>query len=123
MSLNTVDPSTLAELRDAAGEDFARTLFGQIRADFARLHDAALAQMRSFGPSGAPDFDLTRRVVHELKGLSLTVGAHRLAEVCAEAEGMAQQRDTQALAKALPDIIAQCDRVRIELEQSIAGAE
>lgn len=123
MSDTFLDRAALAELHDAAGEEFASVLFTQIRADFARLHDAALGQMRDFSPTKTPDFDTTRRVVHEMKGLSLTVGAKTLAQTCAEAEILAQNNDLSSLSQVLPDIIGLCGRVRIELEQCIAGAE
>lgn len=123
MSDTFLDRTALADLQDTAGPDFASALFTQIRADFARLHDEALGHMRDYRPSGAPDFDATRRLVHEMKGLSLTVGANILAQACADAEVLAQDKNLNALAQALPEIISLCDRVRIELEQCIAGAE
>lgn len=118
-----LDRAAIAELNEAAGEEFAAVLFTQIRADFARLHDATLAQMRDFSPLKSPDFDTTRRIVHEMKGLSLTVGALKLAEACAEGETLAQHKDLTALSRLLPDIIGLCDRVRIELEQCIVEVE
>ncbi len=123
MSDSLLDHAALDDLHDAAGAEFASVLFAQIRADFARLHDSALAKMRDLSPSKQPDFDAVRRVVHEMKGLSLTVGAKSLAHTCAEAEILAQNQDLSSLSQVLPEIIGLCDRVRIELEQCIAGAE
>jgi HPt (histidine-containing phosphotransfer) domain-containing protein len=123
MSDPFLDSAALADLQTSAGPEFAKLLFAQIRADFARLHDDALAQMRGYGPAATPDFDVTRRVAHEMKGLSLTVGASALAQLCAEAEILAQENAGPALGRMLPEIIALCDRVRIELEQCIAGVE
>lgn len=91
MSKSLLDRAVLIDLHNTAGPEFAALLFTQIRADFARLHDDALGQMRTYMPSGAPDFDATRLLVHEMKGLSLTVGATALAQACAEAEDLAQQ--------------------------------
>jgi HPt (histidine-containing phosphotransfer) domain-containing protein len=123
MTDTLLDRSALADLQETAGPEFANVLFTQIRADFARLHDEVLRQTRGYAPSAEPDFEATRRVVHEMKGLSLTVGAATLAQTCADAEILAQGRDLGALKGVLPDIIAQCGRVRIELEQCIAGVE
>ena len=123
MAFQILDTSTLVALQDAAGQEFAQALFKQIRADFGRLHDTALAQMRNFGRAGTPDFEATRRTVHELKGLSLTVGASPLATACSDAETLAQHKDTDGLRTALPEIIALCNRVRVELEQCTEGAE
>jgi HPt (histidine-containing phosphotransfer) domain-containing protein len=123
MSDTFLDRAALAELTEAAGAEFASVLFTQIRADFARLHDAALLQMRTFSPPATPDWDTTHRIVHEMKGLSLTVGAIQLAQTCAQAETLAQNKDLVTLSRTLPEIIGVCDRVRIELEQCIAGAE
>jgi HPt (histidine-containing phosphotransfer) domain-containing protein len=123
MTDSFLDRTALADLHDAAGPEFANVLFTQIRADFARLHDDALAKLREYAPNSAPEFDATRRVAHEMKGLALTVGATALAKACAETENLAHEKDMTALTRVLPEVIALCDRVRIELEQCIAGVE
>lgn len=115
-----LDSTALAELRNAAGQDFVDALFMQIKADFARLHDAALGQTRHLGPAATPEYGEIHRTVHELKGLAVTVGARDLAEACAQCEELARNKDKMALSLALPGIIRLANTVRIELEQSIA---
>jgi HPt (histidine-containing phosphotransfer) domain-containing protein len=114
-----LDSAALAELRNAAGQDIVEVLFSQIKMDFARLHDAALAQTRHLGPASQPEFAEIHRIVHELKGLSVTVGARELSEACAHAEEHARQSDKAALALALPAIVRLANAVRIALEQTV----
>jgi HPt (histidine-containing phosphotransfer) domain-containing protein len=116
-----LDLNALRDLRDAGGAEFAAALFAQIRADFARLHDQILTMLGTLASGPGARHDHIRSAVHELKGLALTVGAGALSDACAEAEALAQQKDDAALLAVLPDIIGLCDKVRIELERSIAG--
>jgi HPt (histidine-containing phosphotransfer) domain-containing protein len=121
MSPQHLDAKLLNELREAGGSDFAASLFEQIATDFARLHDALLAEIG--GLSAHPDRDLSqvRRLSHELKGLALTVGATALSEACAGIEALAQQKAHGPLLADLPGIVGLCDQVRIELQRCIAG--
>lgn len=123
MADGAIDSVTIRELYQAAGAEFAQTLFAQIRADFARLHDALLGQMMSFSDTGGPEFEVIRKTAHELKGLALTVGANRLADACANAEGLAQKKDATRLSESVSGMISLCAQVRIELARSFAGAE
>ena len=122
MTHSVLDDTLLNELRDAGGADFAATLFEQIGADFARLHDALLGEIGSLSANPESDLSRARRLCHEQKGLALTVGAVALANACAEAEALAQQGNQPMVLAALPVILGLCDQVRIELQRCIAGA-
>ncbi|MDD7969740.1 Hpt domain-containing protein [Roseinatronobacter alkalisoli] len=119
MTSEVLDHETLAALLEAGGIEIAAALAEQLTNDFTRIHDSADAQISRLDLGEKPDFKAIHMIAHEMKGLALTIGAHKLADVSLRAEVLARDKDGEALASHLPEFTALCDRVRDALEQSI----
>lgn len=80
MSEAVINPSTFAELQEAAGAEFVIELVGT----FFEEAPAMLAELRSAQAAG--NADAFRRAAHSLKSNSHTFGATRLGELARELE-------------------------------------
>lgn len=116
MTSEVLDQKTFLDLLETGGSDVAAALAEQLEQDFTRLHSDLQAHL----PLGtAVNFRAIHLIAHEMKGLALTVGAHVLPEISLRAEKLAQSKDSAALAATLPEMVAECDRVRTALSQCI----
>ena len=90
-NLSIYDPMVLGE---AFGDD--REFVSSVLAEY--LHSAAHQIQSIAAAQQTEDFDALKRVAHTLKGSSRTIGAMRLASVCADLESMGVARDTRGAA-------------------------
>lgn len=118
MMTTIVDSESLAALLDCGDSSVVGALLDQMMSDFARLHDQGVRLMASLGPEADPDFAALQRLAHEAKGLALTIGAHKLTKICAEAETLAQKGDRSALSQCWANMIGLCADARVELAQN-----
>lgn len=118
MMTTIVDTDSLAALLDCGDSTVVAALLDQMMSDFARLHDQGVLLMASLGPEADTDFSVLRRLAHEAKGLALTIGAHKLTQICIKAEALAQAGDREALAGCWADMIGLCSDARVELAQN-----
>ena len=80
MDDNPIDPTTFAELQDAAGAEFVTELIGTFLEEAPQM----LAELRAALP--AADAQGFRRAAHSLKSNSHTFGALRLGEMARQLE-------------------------------------
>ncbi|MCC5992517.1 MAG: Hpt domain-containing protein [Rhodobacteraceae bacterium] len=113
-----LDSDSLAALLGCGDSTVVAALLEQMMSDFARLHDQGVVLMASLGAQADTDFSALRRLAHEAKGLALTIGAHKLTQICAEAEVLAQKGDRDALSQCWADMIGLCSDARVELAQN-----
>ena len=80
MTIPTIDPSTFAELKDAAGADFVVELVTAFLEEAPRI----LVELRA--AHTAQSVDAFRRAAHSLKSNGLTFGATAMAAMARELE-------------------------------------
>ena len=112
-----LNPASIQALRDLSPDgdgEFLKELVGIYLADtpkqFAQLEDA-LAR---------GDASVATRAAHTMKGSSGNFGAEALMELARAAEAAAKAGDLAAVAKLLPDLKQQFERVKTAL-QEVAG--
>ena len=105
-----MDPETIRQLRDAAGEDG----FVQIRAEFLSGGARALEEMARAAEGG--DADMLRKRIHALKGSSGSLGASRLEALCREIEPTVAGAAAPERAAAVARLAAEFEAVRRALE-------
>ncbi|MEW6118857.1 MAG: ATP-binding protein [Pseudomonadota bacterium] len=106
-----LDENVLDELAQLGGQAFVDDLLGSFAADSARsLRDVQRAL-------DAQDYGQWHDQLHMLKGGASDIGAHRLAELCAEAERIKPFEMTTPLAR------ARLDAVRAALEDAQAALD
>ena len=100
-SASSVDVSTLTALLNMGGPELRANLCAQLITDFTRLR-GALAN--DHGAAVA-------RAAHEVKGLALTVGASKLADLAIGLDGVAQSLPASALALMVKPLTTEIDAV------------
>ena len=111
MDDNPIDPTTFAELQDAAGAEFVAELIGTFLEEAPQMLD----ELRAALPAG--DAQGFRRAAHSLKSNSHTFGALRLGEMARALElgGLA------ADASPIDALQAEYERVAAALQELSRG--
>ncbi|MEO7908977.1 MAG: response regulator [Roseiflexaceae bacterium] len=105
--------ANLRKLKSASGE----TILPQLLATFSAATPPRLAALRA--AIAAEDVHAVSHGAHTLKGSSATMGARRMAQLCADLEMLGQTSDLSHATSILADIEAEFARVRTALEQEI----
>jgi len=84
----SIDPAILSSLFAIVDDEMGRTLCDQLLSDFRRM------------ASGLEDAEpvVVAKIAHEMKGLSATIGAHRLADLAQTLNKAAESVSPNALA-------------------------
>lgn len=106
-----IDPVALTRLFALGDAALRVALCAQLRDDFSRLHAAV----------GAGDPAAVSRAAHELKGLSATVGAYRLAEIAAIVDARVQTIGDTACALVIAQLRHEAEAVLTQLEHVAKG--
>jgi HPt (histidine-containing phosphotransfer) domain-containing protein len=111
-----VDDAVLEGIRqvsEGSDEDLLEEVVTLYLEESVRLMD----EMRRALSAG--DASSLRRSAHNLKGSSANLGAGLLASLCLEMQGRAEGNRLDAARTLLPQILAECDRVRDALISKI----
>ena len=107
------DETTLNALLAMGGE--------QLRVQL--LHDLSRIESRIWPPSSAPSSgaamspEMLRRLLHEMRGIALTVGATTLAQACAEAEASTLAMPVAEMSSQLGTITTDSQTLRAQIAQ------
>jgi len=106
--------NTLQGLREL-GLDIGASFFPELLDTFE--HDAVerLAALRSAIAAG--ETGRLRKEAHSLKGASLTIGAHRMAEICHHLEHLGIAQSAESAPELLVRLDREFDRVKAEIQQ------
>jgi HPt (histidine-containing phosphotransfer) domain-containing protein len=111
-----LDAAHLEELR-ALGAGTARVLT-EVVERFLATAPRRMAEIQAAAEGG--DLEEVARTAHGLKGICGTVGALRLAALCAEVEDVGRARDATRTFALLPGLEAELGIVKGALEQELA---
>jgi len=101
------------------GPELRDVLLAQVQMDLARCRDVLTAALASSELSR--DMNALRKTAHEVKGLSVTLGADSLADTAEQAEQACTVHDRTALAVLLPMLEAQTQQAGATLAALAAG--
>ncbi len=112
-----IEPEIINSLRelDPDGDGF----FQEVVTTYLSNTAGQLEALRSAVAGG--DVPLVERSAHKLKGGCAAIGANRLARLCSIIEQNARGGDIGDVEASLPEIIAEFERGRLELESMLAS--
>lgn len=116
MLSNILDDSRLGALLEMGGE----SLRAQLLEDLQR-YEAQIAALSTGAPVGQPPFPLDlRHMLHEMRGIAVTIGAAVLTQSCAAAEAEASKGQSERLLPFLAQVLNDSSAVRSRI-QSCSG--
>ena len=111
----SLDRDVLERLRVMGGAE----MFSELARTFLRDAPARLAELRRVVEAG--DVELVERPAHALKGSSGSMGATRMAELCAALQDAGLSRDPARGAQLLGCLETEYERVRLALVAEVSG--
>ena len=113
MVLMTLDETTLSALLAMGGEDLRL----QLLHDLSRI-EGRISPLCCAPPSGATmSSDQLRHLLHEMRGIAVTVGASKLAQACAAAEADTVALPVEAMSSQLSEVVDDCKILRAQIAQ------
>lgn len=116
---NGLDLARLSEFLDMGGPELRDILLAQVQADLARCREALLVACAN--PAQAGDLGALCKAAHEIKGLSVTLGADRLAETAGKVEQCCLAHDLETVVDFLPRLETQTKEIAATLATLTAG--
>ena len=111
-----VDPAAVDRLRELADGD-PQAFLKEIRAAFNADTAKRILSLRQAALDN--DGNGLKRAAHAIKGSSLNLGAHQLAEMCRHLEHLGGAGSVANAAEMVTAIEAESERVRVELNKLI----